>query len=83
MHLKEFAERHLAEHPATAGYIFGHLHLARQDTLASGVTVTFLGDWKIIFRTIATVLKHEGINAANDATMPEFMGNEEANATEE
>ena len=39
------AERHLAEHPATAGYIFGHLHLARQDTLASGVTVTFLGDW--------------------------------------
>ena len=45
--------------------------------------ITFLGDWKIIFRTIATVLKHEGINAANDATMPEFMGNEEANATEE
>lgn len=45
--------------------------------------ITFLGDWKIIFKTIATVLKHEGINAANDATMPEFMGNEEANATEE
>jgi UDP-2,3-diacylglucosamine hydrolase len=44
-HLKEFAERHLTEHPATAGYIFGHLHLARQDTMASGVTVTFLGDW--------------------------------------
>ena len=39
--------------------------------------ITFLGDWKIIFRTVATVLKREGISAANDATMPEFMGNAE------
>lgn len=39
--------------------------------------ITFLGDWKIIFRTIATVLKREGISAADDATMPEFMGNAE------
>ena len=39
--------------------------------------ITFLGDWEIIFKTIITVLKREGINAANDATMPEFMGNEE------
>ena len=38
--------------------------------------VTFLGDWKIIMKTIVTVLKREGISAANDATMPEFMGNE-------
>ena len=38
--------------------------------------VTFLGDWKIIFKTVATVLKREGISAADDATMPEFMGNE-------
>ena len=38
--------------------------------------ISFLGDWKIIFRTVATVLKREGISAANDATMPEFMGNE-------
>ena len=45
--------------------------------------VTFLGDWKIVFRTVATVLKREGISAANDATMPEFMGNEKATATEE
>ena len=41
--------------------------------------ITFLGDWKIIFKTIATVLKREGISAADDATMPEFMGK---NATE-
>lgn len=45
--------------------------------------VTFLSDWKIIFRTVATVLKREGISAANDATMPEFMGNEKVTATEE
>lgn len=36
--------------------------------------ITFPGDWKIIFKTIATVLKHEGISASNDATMQEFMG---------
>ena len=38
--------------------------------------VTFLNDWKIIFKTVKTVLKREGISAENDATMPEFMGNE-------
>ncbi len=38
--------------------------------------VTFIGDWKIIFKTITTVLKHEGISAANEATMPEFTGKE-------
>ena len=38
--------------------------------------ITFLGDWKIIFKTVTTVLKHEGISAAGDAMMPEFMGNE-------
>lgn len=38
--------------------------------------ITFLGDWKIIFKTIATVLKREGISAAGEATTAEFMGNE-------
>lgn len=38
--------------------------------------VTFLGDWKIIFETIKTVLKREGISAAGEATMEEFMGTE-------
>ncbi len=36
--------------------------------------ITFLGDWKIIFDTIRTVLKREGINNAEAATMTEFMG---------
>lgn len=36
--------------------------------------ITFLGDWKIIFATVKTVLKREGISAAGEATMGEFMG---------
>lgn len=36
--------------------------------------VTFLGDWKIIFRTIGTVLRHDGISSGTSATMEEFMG---------
>ena len=38
--------------------------------------VTFLDDWKIIFDTVRTVLKREGISAAGEATMGEFMGSE-------
>lgn len=38
--------------------------------------VTFLGDWKIIFQTVGTVLKREGISSDTSATMEEFMGNE-------
>jgi lipopolysaccharide/colanic/teichoic acid biosynthesis glycosyltransferase len=38
--------------------------------------ITFSGDWKIIFETIKTVLKREGINNDNAATMNEFMGSE-------
>ena len=36
--------------------------------------ITFLGDWKIIFDTVRTVLKHEGISAEGEATMDEFFG---------
>ena len=40
--------------------------------------ITFLGDWKIIFDTVKTVLKHEGISGvAGEATMTEFMGSGE------
>ena len=37
--------------------------------------VTFTGDWKIIFLTVKTVLKREGISSDTSATMEEFMGN--------
>lgn len=36
--------------------------------------ITFLGDWKIIFETIKTVFKREGISGGESATMTEFMG---------
>ena len=36
--------------------------------------VTFFGDWKIIFQTVKTVLKREGISSETAATMEEFKG---------
>ena len=36
--------------------------------------ITFLGDWRIIFQTVKTVLKRDGINNAGATTMTEFMG---------
>ena len=36
--------------------------------------ITFLGDWKIIFKTVAVVLKRDGISSETSATMEEFMG---------
>lgn len=36
--------------------------------------ITFLGDWKIIFQTVGTVLKREGISSETSVTMEEFMG---------
>lgn len=36
--------------------------------------VSFLGDWKIIFQTVKTVIKREGITSEAAATMEEFMG---------
>lgn len=38
--------------------------------------ITFKGDVKIILDTVKTVLKREGISAAGEATMEEFMGTE-------
>ena len=42
--------------------------------------VTFLGDWKIIFKTVKTVLKRDGISSESSVTMEEFMGTPEKNA---
>ena len=40
-------------------------------------SITFIGDWKIIFQTVGKVLKRDGITSATSATMEEFMGSEE------
>ena len=38
--------------------------------------ITFLGDVRIVAYTVKTVLKREGLNNAESATMTEFMGSE-------
>lgn len=38
--------------------------------------ITFIGDWKIMFKTIGKVLKREGITSATSVTMEEFTGTE-------
>ena len=38
--------------------------------------ITFAGDWRIIFDTVKTVLKREGITGAGEVTMSEFTGSE-------
>lgn len=39
--------------------------------------VTFLGDWRIIFQTVKTVVKREGISSDSSVTMEEFKGTQE------
>lgn len=46
-------------------------------------SVTFIGDWKIMFKTVGKVLKREGITSATSVTMEEFMGSEAEMATHE
>lgn len=36
--------------------------------------ISFKGDWKIVFQTVKTVLKREGISSESSSTMEEFMG---------
>lgn len=45
--------------------------------------ITFIGDWKIIFKTAGIVFKREGISSDTSVTMEEFMGNEAEMATRE
>ena len=45
--------------------------------------ITFLGDWKIIFQTVLTVLKREGVSSDTSVTMEEFMGTEDNCITHE
>ena len=45
--------------------------------------VTFLGDLKIIFRTVGSVLKREGISSETSATMEEFMGSADVDGSSE
>ena len=45
--------------------------------------ITFIGDWKIIFKTVGKVFRREGITSATSVTMEEFKGSEVEMATHE
>lgn len=45
--------------------------------------ITFIGDWGIIFKTVKTVLVHEGISSETAVTMEAFKGTAEKVRTEE
>lgn len=45
--------------------------------------ITFIGDWKIMFKTIGKVIKRIGITSATSVTMEEFKGSEEKTAVDE
>lgn len=45
--------------------------------------ISFLGDWKIIFKTVGTVLKREGISSNTSAVMEAFQGTPSKDVQEE
>ena len=79
---KEQRRRHDVR-PGLTGYaqVHGRNAVSWEDRFAMDVwytkNVTFLVDLGILFSTIKTVLKHEGIHSETSATMEEFMGTPE------
>lgn len=73
------ARRHEVR-PGFTGYaqVHGRNSITWEDKFEKDVYyvdhVSFLEDWKIIFQTVGTVLKREGISSDTSATMEEFMG---------
>lgn len=69
--------------PGLTGYAQAHGRnaVSWEDKFAMDVWysmhITFKGDVKIIFDTIKTVLKHDGISSVTSSTMEEFMGTPE------
>ena len=76
----EQARRHEVR-PGLTGYaqVNGRNAITWEDRFKLDVeyvdNVTFLNDWKIIFKTIKTVFKRGGISEKGSATMDEFKGN--------
>lgn len=76
----EQARRHEVR-PGLTGYaqVNGRNAITWEDRFKLDVeyvdNVTFLNDWKIIFKTIKTVFKRERISEEGSATMDEFKGN--------
>ena len=80
---QEQHRRHLVR-PGLTGYaqVHGRNTISWNEKFSLDVwyvdNYSFLVDLKVFFATVLSVLKREGINSANSATMEEFMGNEES-----
>lgn len=73
------ARRHEVR-PGVTGYaqVHGRNSITWEDKFEKDVYyvdhISFLGDWKIIFQTIRTVIKREGISSESSDTMEAFTG---------
>lgn len=76
---KHQARRHEVR-PGFTGYaqVHGRNAITWEDKFDKDVYyvdhITFLGDWKIIFQTVKTVLRREGISSESSQTMEVFTG---------
>ena len=76
----EYQARRHEVRPGFTGYaqVHGRNSITWEDKFDKDVYyvdhVTFMGDWKIIFQTVKTVLKREGISSGSSETMESFTG---------
>ena len=85
-YLSRYNEHQFRRHevrPGFTGYaqVHGRNSITWEDKFDKDVYyvdhVSFLMDWKIIFKTVLTVLKREGISSDTSSTMEEFLGSVE------
>lgn len=82
-YLPLYNERQARRHevrPGFTGYaqVHGRNAITWEDKFEKDVYyvdhISFMGDWKIIFQTVGTVLRREGISSETAQTMEEFKG---------
>ncbi len=91
-YLERYSTRQRRRHevrPGLTGYAqaYGRNSITWEDRFDKDVYyvehISLWLDIKILFKTVAVVIKRDGINSATDATMEEFLGAEAAEAVQE